>query len=106
MSENAGLNHRLFSAHERSLQSMLNMIVYAARIELHNAVAAVAIEFMRRTAPQMHNAAGNAVLLNEVCNVLHKFARSVIFQWRVLQKQIVRVIGIGSVHKFMFIGMQ
>ena len=84
---------------------MLSMIVHAARIELHNAVAAVAFSFMRRTAPQMHNAAGNVVLLNEVCNVVNELGRSVIFQWRVLQKQVVRVIDIGAVHKFVFIGM-
>ena len=73
MGEHAGLNERLFGAHERSRQSMLSMIVHAARIELHNAVAAVAIFLVRRPPPQMHNAAVNIVLMNEVCNVLHKF---------------------------------
>jgi hypothetical protein len=38
--------------------------------------------------------------------VVNELVRSVIFQWRVLQKQVVRVIDIGAVHKFMFIGMQ
>ena len=104
MCKYAGLNQRLFSAHERVRQPMLSMIVHTARIELHD--IAFAIIFVRNPAPQMHNAAGNAVLLNEVCNVVNELGRSVIFQWRVLQKQIVRVIGIGSVHKFVFIGMQ
>ena len=81
MGEDAGLNQRLFSTHERVRQPMLNMIVHTARIELHNAmivaVAVVAAVAVRSAAPQMHNAAVNLVFPNEVCDVVNEFGSSV-----------------------------
>ena len=96
MRESAGLNQRLVGAHNGTRQSVLGVIVHAARIELHNAVIAVAIIFARRTAPQMHDAAVDAVPLNQSRDMMNKFVRFEMLQRRVLQKQIVR--GIGAVH--------
>jgi len=104
MSEDAGLNQRLFGAHERSRQSMLGIIVHAARIELCNGFMLVV--GVSRSATQMHNAAVNAVFLNEVCNVPHKFVDLLLLQWCMLQKQVIGGIGVGAVQQFMFIGMQ
>lgn len=84
MSEDAGLNQRLFGAHERSRQSVFFVIVHSARIELCNGFIVDVV--VSRSATKMHNAAVNVVFLNEVCNVLHKFAGVVMLQRRMLQK--------------------
>ena len=89
MCKYAGLNQRLFSAHERVRQPMLSMIVHTARIELHNVVV-IAIMCVRRTAPHMHNAAVNVVFTNEVCDVVNELGRSIVRQRGVLQNQVVR----------------
>lgn len=104
MGEDAGLNERLFGAHERSWQSMLSVIVHMARIELCNGFMVVVV--VSRSATQMHNAAVNVVFLNQVCNVPHKIVGLLLLQWCMLQKQVICGIGVGAVQQFMFIGMQ
>lgn len=84
MSEDAGLNQRSFGAHDGTWQSVFFVIVHSARIELRNGFIVDAV--VRRSATQMHNAAVNVVFLNDVCNVLDKFAGVIMLHWRMLQK--------------------
>ena len=78
MCECIGLNQCLFGTDDGIRQPVFFMVVDSARIELHNGVVATIVVRARSAAPQMHNAAIYAMLVNEIRHVLHKFMGLVI----------------------------
>jgi hypothetical protein len=79
---------------------MFFVIVYVARVELHDASGYI----MTDPGTQVHDAAIYVVCLYEFFNMVHELLRIIIFERFVLQKQIIRAL--GSVQHFVIIGVQ
>ena len=98
--ECAGLNQRVFCPHDGILQPVFGVVVHLARIELHDA----AFVFAAGPRTQVHNAAGDAVLLHDFFNAMNALRCGVIFQRGVFHKQVIR--GLCSVQHFVLIHVQ